>query len=56
VLIGAEHDKFCPQKAASIILDALPEAEFLAIPEAGHLMNVDNPDAVVKALHKALNH
>lgn len=56
VVIGAEHDKFCPQKAASIILDALPEAEFLAIPEAGHLMNVDNPDAVVKALRKVMNH
>lgn len=56
VVIGAEHDKFCPQKAASIILDALPEAEFLAIPDAGHLMNVDNPDAVVEALHEVLNH
>lgn len=56
VVIGAEHDKFCPQKAASIILDALPEAEFIAIPEAGHLMNVDSPNAVVDALRKALNH
>lgn len=56
VVIGAEYDKFCPQKAASIILDALPEAQFLAIPEAGHLMNVDNPDAVVEALHKVMNH
>lgn len=56
VVIGAEHDKFCPQKAASIILDALPEAQFLAIPDAGHLMNVDNPDAVVEGLHKVMNH
>lgn len=56
VVIGAEHDKFCPQKAASIILEALPEAKFIAIPEAGHLMNVDSPDAVVEALRKAMNH
>lgn len=56
VVMGAEHDKFCPQKAAAIILDALPEAQFLAIPEAGHLMNVDNPEAVMEALHKALDH
>lgn len=56
VVIGAEHDKFCPQKAASIILEALPEAEFLALSDAGHLMNVDNPDAVVEALRKVINH
>ncbi|MBV2182807.1 MAG: alpha/beta hydrolase [Castellaniella sp.] len=56
VVIGAEHDQFCPQKAASILLDALPGAEFLSIPEAGHLMNVDNPDAVTEALSKALGH
>lgn len=56
VVIGAEHDKFCPQKAALIILDALPGSEFLSIPEAGHLMNVDNPEAVTGALLKALGH
>ncbi len=54
VVIGAEHDRFCPQKAASIILDALPAAEFVAIPEAGHLMNVDNPGAVAEALRRVL--
>ncbi|KAB0614491.1 alpha/beta fold hydrolase [Castellaniella defragrans] len=54
VVIGAEHDRFCPQKAATILLDALPGAAFLTIPEAGHLMNVDNPDAVTQALRQAL--
>lgn len=54
VVIGAEHDRFCPQKAASIILDALPGAGFIAIPDAGHLMNVDNPDAVTRAVRQAL--
>ncbi|MFC5427450.1 alpha/beta fold hydrolase [Paraburkholderia denitrificans] len=56
VVIGAEYDAFCPQKAASIILDALPAAEFVAIPEAGHLMNADNPAAVTEALRRAINH
>jgi pimeloyl-ACP methyl ester carboxylesterase len=54
VVIGAEHDRFCPQKAASIILDALPGAGFVTIPDAGHLMNVDNPDAVTRTLRQAL--
>ena len=54
VVIGAEHDAFCPQKASSIILEALPAARFLSIPEAGHLMNVDNPDAVTEAVRQAL--
>ncbi|WP_323029768.1 alpha/beta hydrolase [Castellaniella sp.] len=54
VVIGAEHDRFCPQKAATILLEALPGAEFMAIPDAGHLMNVDNPDAVTRALRQAL--
>lgn len=56
VVIGAEHDKFCPQKAAAIILEALPQAKFLSIPDAGHLMNIDNPDAVSEALLNALDH
>lgn len=56
VVIGAEHDMFCPRKAASIILDAMPKAEYIAIPEAGHLMNLDNPAAVTDALRRAISH
>ena len=55
VVIGAEHDQFCPQKAASILLEAMPGAEFLNVPEAGHLMGVDNPGAVTAALRKAMD-
>lgn len=55
VVIGAEHDQFCPQKAASILLEAMPGAEFLNVPEAGHLMGVDNPGAVTVALRKAMD-
>ena len=55
VVIGAEHDQFCPQKAASLLLEAMPGAEFLNVPEAGHLMGVDNPGAVTVALRKAMD-
>lgn len=53
-VIGAEHDALCPRKAADILLEALPSATYLEVPGAGHLMNVDNPEAVTAALRTAL--
>lgn len=53
-VIGGEHDTFCPRKAADIILETLPRAEYHEIPGAGHLMNVDRPDAVTTAVRNAL--
>lgn len=54
-VIAATEDAFCPLKAAQILLDALPSARFHEITEAGHLMNVDAPDAVTGVLTTALN-
>ncbi|MBB5159795.1 alpha/beta fold hydrolase [Saccharopolyspora phatthalungensis] len=53
-VIGGENDAFCPRKAADILLDALPHATYREIPNAGHLMNVDNRHAVTTALRHAL--
>jgi pimeloyl-ACP methyl ester carboxylesterase len=53
-VIGGEDDALCPRKAADILLEALPQATYREIPAAGHLMNVDNPDAVTTELHNAL--
>ncbi|MER6992356.1 alpha/beta hydrolase [Saccharopolyspora hirsuta] len=53
-VIGAEHDAICPRKAADILLEGLPRATYLEIPNSGHLMNVDNPEAVTTALRTAL--
>ncbi|MER7012712.1 alpha/beta hydrolase [Saccharopolyspora sp. NPDC000359] len=53
-VIGAEHDAVCPRKAADILLAGLPRAHYVEIPNAGHLMNVDNPEAVTAALRTAL--
>lgn len=53
-VIGAEHDALCPRKAADLLLEGLPHASYVEIPDAGHLMNVDNPDAVTAALRTAL--
>jgi pimeloyl-ACP methyl ester carboxylesterase len=53
-VVGAEHDAFCPRKAADILVDALPDATYHEIPGAGHLMAVDAPDAVTATLIQLL--
>jgi 3-oxoadipate enol-lactonase len=54
-VIGATGDTFCPAKAAAIITDALPDVTYHEVPNAGHLMNIDNPDAVTSVLRTALS-
>lgn len=53
-VVGADHDAFCPAKAARIIVSALPDVTYWEIPDAGHLMNIDNPSAVTEILLKTL--
>ncbi len=56
-VVGADHDAFCPAKAAQIIVDALSDVTYREVPEAGHLMNVDNPAAVSRILlESAIEH
>jgi pimeloyl-ACP methyl ester carboxylesterase len=54
-VVGATKDTFCPPKAAAIITGALPRSTYHEIPDAGHLMNIDNPDAVTAVLRAALS-
>lgn len=54
-VVGATGDTFCPAKAAAIIIEALPDATYHEIPDAGHLMNIDNPDAVTAVLRATLS-
>lgn len=53
-VVGAEHDTFCPRKAAEILLAGLPSGTYHEIPDAGHLMNVDRPDLVTALLYRLL--
>lgn len=53
-VIGADQDSFCPRRAADIIVGALPRAEYVEISGAGHLIAVDQPDALAEALASAL--
>lgn len=49
-VVGASNDAFCPAKAAQIIVDALTDVNYTEVPEAGHLMNIDNAPAVADVL------
>lgn len=53
-VIAASSDALCPEKAARMIVDGLADVTYRVIPDAGHLMNVDNPAAVTAALREAI--
>lgn len=53
-VIGGERDRFCPRKAADIMMDALPNATYHEIANASHLIAVDQPAAFVTLLAKLL--
>lgn len=44
VLVGA-HDGLTPPAAAQALAKGLPKSQFAVIPEAGHISNLENPDA-----------
>ncbi len=54
LVVAAEKDGFIPLIRTKAIADAVPHSEFRIIPEAGHAVVVENPDAVAaEILHAA---
>lgn len=53
-VIGAAGDQFCPKKAADIILEAAPAANYHEIANAGHLMSVDQPQLYASCIREIL--
>lgn len=49
-VIGADHDSFCPRKAADLLMAGLADASYWEIADAAHLMNVDRPAQVTRLL------
>jgi pimeloyl-ACP methyl ester carboxylesterase len=49
-VIGAEHDRVCPRRAAEIMLEHLPDATFEELLGIGHLVTDEDPDAVTAAI------
>jgi pimeloyl-ACP methyl ester carboxylesterase len=53
VVVGS-HDVISPPQEMKTIAAAIPSAEFVEIPNAGHMTTMENPDAVTAALTRFL--
>ena len=53
-VVGGDGDRFCPRKAADIILAELADGAYYEIADCGHLMTVDQPQAYSVTLRAAL--
>lgn len=54
VVVVGEEDRITPVAAAEHMLDVLPAATLVVVPDAGHLTVVEAPDAVADALRTLL--
>jgi len=54
LVIGAEHDPLTPPALAASLAEAIPGAALAVIPGAGHLSNLEAPEAFNAALHSFL--
>lgn len=54
LVIHGEDDALMPLEGAREMADAIPGAEFVAIPRAGHVAAIENPEAVNSAVRKFL--
>ncbi|MCB1256899.1 MAG: alpha/beta hydrolase [Microthrixaceae bacterium] len=53
-VVGATNDAFCPRKAADLLMEGLPDATYLELDGLGHLMNVDDHEAVTNLIESLL--
>ncbi|WP_320177830.1 alpha/beta hydrolase [Roseovarius pacificus] len=49
-IVQGANDVFCPTKAADMLREAMPQAGYAEIPQAGHLMAVDQPEMFAEAI------
>jgi pimeloyl-ACP methyl ester carboxylesterase len=52
ILIGAEDPAF--QRASEVMAARLPDAERVVLPGAGHVANLDQPEAFVREIERFL--
>lgn len=53
-IIQGRDDVFCPIKAADMLREAMPAAGYTEIPDAGHLIAVDQPEKLARAISGVL--
>lgn len=54
VLVG-EFDASCPQRAADIIVDAVPDGRSHTLPGVGHFVNIEDPELLTSGLIRLEN-
>ncbi len=54
LIINGERDLWCPRRAAEIMLEQLPAAQFVELPGVGHLITDEDPSSLVSAMRKWL--
>ena len=50
LVVGMEEDRLTPLKYARYLLDHLPHAEMVTIPDSGHMVMLEQPVALIKAV------
>lgn len=53
-VIYGDQDAYCPEKAVDILAQGLPQMARHKLPNAGHLMSIDQPQAYAAAIRSAL--
>lgn len=54
LVVAGENDFIIPTTESTAMANAIPNAELVMIPQAGHLASLENPVAVNAALHTFL--
>ena len=50
LVLTGDKDKMIPKEHSELIVERLPDAEFVVVPDAGHLVLLEKPDEVSDAL------
>jgi pimeloyl-ACP methyl ester carboxylesterase len=50
LVLTGDQDKLIPKEHSEQIVARLPEAEFVVVPQAGHMVLLEKPDEVSSAL------
>ncbi len=50
LVLTGDADRMIPQEHSELLVERLPEAEFVVVPDAGHMVLLEKPDVVDEAL------
>jgi len=50
LVLTGDADKMIPQEHSDTLVEHLPDAEYVVVPDAGHLVPLEKPDEVTRAL------